>query len=62
MVKHVFLCYSYIGFVMQRVPHHERVCDIVPDELREVWSKYSFSAILPAASRILRDTSHSVEC
>lgn len=58
----LFLCCSHIGFFVQRVSHHERVCNIVSDELRKIRSEHSISAIFSAASRILGNTSNSVEC
>lgn len=57
-----FLCYSYIGFFMQRIPQYERVCDSVPDELRKIWSEYSIGSVFSAAGRILGNTSNSMEC
>lgn len=57
-----FACYSYIGFIVQRVSHHERLGDLVLDELRKVRTKHCICAVLFTTGRILGDTGNSVEC
>lgn len=52
---------SYIGLIVQRVSHHERVRDFVPDELREVRPEHSVGAVLSTAGRIFGHTGYRVE-